>query len=223
MKSAQGKSSKPQKRTELLINLLGEKDCSNSPHDQKSILITQISEDLIDEPKESTNCKSSIAISIELFHQLIEKELNKAATLLDIDPLELKAWVDLQIEVPAKTFLVLLRTMQSLLLDPLNEEIGFTQFEDGVWQVFISIEGCSKLLNQHPQFSGLTFTQSDTLIEGTPEWIECSIYRRDRIMPITVREYFIEVRSEKDIWKKMPRRMLRHRALQQCVRLAING
>jgi hypothetical protein len=223
MKSAQSKSTKPQKRTELLINLLGKKDCSKFPHDQKNIPITQISEDLIDEPKESTNCKSSIATSIELFHQLIEKELTKAATLLDIDPVELKAWVDLQIEVPAKTILVLLRTIQSLLLDPLNEEIGFTQYEDGVWQVFISIEGCSKLLNQHPQFSGLTFTQSDTLVEGNPEWIECSIYRRDRIMPITVREYFVEVRSEKDIWKKMPRRMLRHRALQQCVRLAITG
>ena len=40
-------------------------------------------------------------------------------------------------------------------------------------------------------------------------------------MPITVREYLIEVRSDKDVWKKMSRRMLRHRALQQCVRLAM--
>ena len=223
MKSTQSKSSKPQKRTELLINLLEEKDGRKFPNDQKNNSITQILEDLIDEPKESIKYQSSITTSIELFHLLIQKEIAKAAALLDIDPLELKAWVDLQIEVPAKTVLVLLRTMQNLLLDPLNEEIGFTQYENGGWQVFISIEGCSKLLNQHPQFSGLTFTQSDTLVEGTPEWIECSIYRRDRITPITVREYFIEVCSEKDIWKKMPRRMLRHRALQQCVRLAITG
>jgi len=164
---------------------------------------------------------SSISQSIELFHSLIDKELVRAATGLEIDEKELQAWVDLQLEVPAKTILTLLRTIQNLHLDPLNEEISFTQYEDGNWQVFITIEGCSKLLNQHSQFNGLVFNQADTLIEGIPEWIECSIYRRDRMMPITVREYFVEVRSDKEIWKKMPRRMLRHRALQQCVRLAI--
>jgi hypothetical protein len=111
--------------------------------------------------------------------------------------------------------------MQCLRLDPLCEEIGFTQYDDGQWQVFITIEGCSKLLNQHPQFNGLVFNQADTLIDGVPEWIECSIYRKDREVPTTVREYLMEVRSETSIWQKMPRRMLRHKALQQCVRLAI--
>ena len=125
--------------------------------------------------------------------------------------------------MPAKTILTLLRMMQNLHLDPLNEEIGFTQYEDGGWQVFITIEGCSKLLNQHPQFNGLVFSQADTLIEGVPEWMECSIYRRDRILPITVREHYLEVRGENAIWQKMPRRMLRHRALQQCVKLAISA
>lgn len=164
---------------------------------------------------------SSLPQSIDLFHSLVEKELVKAANAMEVDGFELKAWVDLQIEVPAKTILTLLRMMQNLHLDPLNEEIGFTQYEDGSWQVFITIEGCSKLLNQHPQFNGLTFTQADTLIEGVPEWMECSIYRRDRILPITVREHYLEVKGESAIWQKMPRRMLRHRALQQCVRLAI--
>ena len=163
----------------------------------------------------------SIPESISLFNTLISKEVSKAAEQLEIDESELLSWIDLQIEVPAKTILVMLRTMQNLHLDPLNEEISFTQYEDGHWQVFITIEGCSKLLNQHGQFNGLIFNQAETFIDGIPEWIECSIYRRDRIIPITVREYLIEVRSEKEIWQKMPRRMLRHRALQQCVRLAM--
>jgi len=198
-----------------------------------------IQEDLIDDVRQSLNpisharivnfntktsdqaAGSTISQSIELFHSLIDKELVRAATGLEIDEAELQAWVDLQIEVPAKTILTLLRMMQSLHLDPLCEEIGFTRYDDGHWQVFISIEGCSKLLNQHPQFNGLVFNQADTLVDGVPEWIECSIYRRDRIMPITVREYLKEVRSENIIWQKMPRRMLRHRALQQCVRLAM--
>ena len=169
-------------------------------------------------PKEP---KSNLSEAIGIFHELIAKEIASAATLLEIDEQELKAWIDLQIEVPAKTILALLRTMQHWQLDPLQEEIGFTQYEDGNWQVFISIDGCSKLLNEHNQFNGLVFNQADTLIEGVPEWMECSIYRRDRIMPITVREYFVEVRNSHEMWQKMPRRMLRHRALQQCVRLAI--
>jgi hypothetical protein len=163
----------------------------------------------------------SITQSIGLFNRLIDQELGRAAAGLGIDKAELKAWVDLQLEVPAKTILTLMRSMQSLHLDPLCEEIGFTQFEDSQWQVLITIEGCSKLLNQHSQFNGLVFNQADTLIDGIPEWIECSIYRKDREVPTTVREYLTEVRSENSIWQKMPRRMLRHRALQQCVRLAI--
>jgi RecT family len=197
----------------------------------------EIEEDLIESLPQSNNMKTvqfnagkiqskimptfSIPESINLFNRLIRKEVCKAAEQLEIDESELMSWIDLQIEVPAKTVLVMLRTMQNLHLDPLNEEISFTQYEDGHWQVFITIEGCTKLLNQHSQFNGLIFNQSETLIDGIPEWIECSIYRRDRIMPITVREYLIEVRSEKEIWQKMPRRMLRHRALQQCVRLAM--
>ena len=164
---------------------------------------------------------TNVSEAIRIFHKIIAKEIADAASALEINELELKAWIDLQIEVPAKTILSLLRTMQHWHLDPLQEEIGFTQYEDGNWQVFISIDGCSRLLNEHTQFNGLVFNQADTLVEGVPEWMECSIYRRDRIMPITVREYFVEVRNSHDMWQKMPRRMLRHRALQQCVRLAI--
>jgi hypothetical protein len=163
----------------------------------------------------------NLANSISLFHKLIEKELVNTAQQLHLDPEELSAWIDLQVEVPAKIILALLRTMQSLHLDPLLDEIGFTQYEDSHWQVFITVNGCCKLLNQHPQFNGLSFTQAERLIEGVPEWIECSIYRKDRILPITIREYFIEVKAEQAIWQKMPRRMLRHRALQQCVRMAM--
>ena len=167
------------------------------------------------------NMTQSLPQSIDLFYSLIKKELAKAATGLGIDEVELKAWVDLQIDVPAKTILTVLRMMQSLHLDPLLEEIGLAQYEDGQWHVFITIEGCAKLLNQHPQFNGLLFNQANTLIEGVPEWIECSIYRKDREVPTTVREYYIEVKGETAIWQKMPRRILRHRALQQCVRLAM--
>ena len=231
---------KPNKQSQALKSILEKQELGIKTNEaNQSVSIVDIQEDLIDSERQSSGpigharvvsfntktndqvARSSISQSIELFHSLIDKELIKAATGLGIDEVELKAWVDLQIEVPAKTILTLLRMMQGLHLDPLCEEIGFTQYDDGHWQVFITIEGCSKLLNQHPQFNGLIFNQADTLVEGVPEWIECSIYRKDRVIPTTVREYLTEVRGENTIWKKMPRRMLRHRALQQCVRLAI--
>ena len=37
---------------------------------------------------------------------------------------------------------------------------------------------------------------------------------------MTVREYLSEVRTDHTIWQQMPRRMLRHKTLQQCARLA---
>jgi len=246
MKSSIEKSATSNKRSQALKSILENQQGVNAV-DDKTLLpaIQNIQEDLIADALQTVepmgkskaipfnaelghrdadsgvNMTQSLPQSIELFYSLIKKELAKAATGLGIDEAELKAWIDLQMDVPAKTILTLLRMMQSLHLDPLLEEIGFTQFEDGQWHVFITIEGCSKLLNQHPQFNGLAFNQANTLIDGVPEWIECSIYRKDREVPTTVREYFIEVKGETAIWQKMPRRILRHRALQQCVRLAM--
>jgi len=246
MKSSIEKTATSNKRAQALKRIL-EKQNGVDAVDDKSLVptIQTIQEDLIAsaaqtfEPIGNTkitpfnteqdhrdtdggaNMTQSFPQSIELFYSLIKKELAKAATGLGIDEAELKAWVDLQIDVPAKTILTLLRMMQNLYLDPLLEEIGLAQYEDGQWHVFITIEGCAKLLNHHPQFNGLLFNQANTLIDGVPEWIECSIYRKDREVPTTVREYYIEVRGENTIWQKMPRRILRHRALQQCVRLAM--
>ncbi len=209
-------SAKSNKRSLVLKSILENQNGSES-FDEKSLPPSRkdAQKDLL------SGTSQTLPQSIELFHGLIQRELAKAAIELGIDEVELKAWIDLQIEVPAKSILTLLRMMQGLHLDPLSEEIGFAQYEDGQWQVFITIEGCAKLLNQHPQFNGLAFNQADTLIDGVPEWIECSIYRKDREVPTTVREYYTEVRGENAIWQKMPRRILRHRALQQCVRLAI--
>jgi len=229
MKAAIERSNKSNKRSQALKGILEKQGIEHTPEDPikgmieiagqtSSSRMVNFGTEIINK---SASSAASIPQSIALFHGLIDKELGRAATGLGIDKAELKAWIDLQIEVPAKTILTLLRMMQTLRLDPLCEEISFIQYEDGRWQVLITIEGCSKLLNQHPQFNGLVFTQAEALIDGVPEWIECSIYLKDRAIPTTVREYLTEVRGENAIWQKMPRRMLRHRALQQCVRLVI--
>jgi hypothetical protein len=50
--------------------------------------------------------------------------------------------------------------------------------------------------------------------------MECTIYRNDRILPVVVKEYLEEVMTNHPSWQQMPRRMLRHRVIQQCARLA---
>lgn len=160
----------------------------------------------------------NIPNSIAILKRLVEKETVRCAKQLNIDKEELEAWINVQIEVPAQTILTLLRTSTDRRLDPLREEITLTRYEDGNWQANISIDGWIKLLNQDPQFNGVVFKESDNLIDGVPEWVECSIFRKDHQLPVVAKEYLTEVKSEQPVWQKMPRRMLRHRALQQCAR-----
>ena len=161
----------------------------------------------------------SLAQPIALMSHIVQKELTLCAAQIGVESEELQAWLELHIEAPSKTILTLLRTATQYRLDPLREEVLANNYQ-GVWQVSISVDGWIKLINQNPTFTGLTFNQSSETDQGLPLWMECTIHRSDRPISTTAREYLAEVRYDSDIWKKMPRRMLRHRALQQCARLA---
>ena len=164
--------------------------------------------------------KDDLSKPIDLMDRLIQKEISTCAGLIGVEADELQAWIDLQIAVPAKTILTLLRVAKQYELDPLQEEVLLTLYDDH-WQVSISVDGWIQLINKHPAFAGMSFTESPETDQGFPLWMECTIHRSDRAIPTIVREYLAEVRYDSDIWKKMPRRMLRHRVLQQCARLAI--
>jgi hypothetical protein len=177
-------------------------------------------------PKENLNNKKDhlqekLVLAIELLNQLIQKEIGKTAKTLDLEEAELQAWIDLQVMAPKQTLLALLRIARKHNLDPLKEEVALALYDDSHWQAYITVEGYSKILNRHPAFDGIAFNQSAEESNGVPIWMECSIYRKDRIMPTVVREYFEEVKREQVLWQKMPRRMLRNRVIQQCARLAI--
>jgi len=163
----------------------------------------------------------NLVLPIKLIDQLITKEIVKAADALELDVEELKAWIALQVMTPSPTLLALLRIARQHHLDPLKEEVALALYDDCHWQAFITVEGYSKLLNNHPAFDGILFTESPEHTNGIPVWMECTIYRKDRSCPISVREYFEEVSGDQTIWQKMPRRMLRHRVMQQCARLAV--
>lgn len=183
-----------------------------------------LSSDEATEPKVkivSSEQHPSIAMPIDLIKRLIDKEVEQTAAQLGLEKAELQAWLDLQVMTPALTLLALLRMARDYELDPLREEVALALYDDSHWQAFITVEGYSKLLNRHPAFDGITFTQSEETTNGIPIWMECTIYRKDRSKPFVVREYFEEVKGEQAIWQKMPRRMLRHRVMQQCAKLAV--
>ena len=106
-------------------------------------------------------------------------------------------------------------------LDPLNREIFMLpNIGDAPPLIAVGVDGWAKVMNAHPQFSGMLFIESVEQINNIPLWIECEIHRHDRVVPLKVREYFEEARSEHMAWLTHPRRMLRHKCMVQCARLA---
>ena len=110
-----------------------------------------------------------------LIQKLIQKEIIAAAQLIEIDPLELFAWMDLFEVVPEKTWLCLLRLIQEYRLDPLKEELFLNCYDNGQWQVLMSVDGWIKLISRHPHFVGMAFTESSQMINDIPAWIECAL------------------------------------------------
>lgn len=149
-----------------------------------------------------------------------DKLLASAIKKIGCTASELNGWLNAAPNKPEVVQLNALRLITKHALDPFADEISINQYEDGHWQAFITIDGWSKLINSHPAFCGISFSESDELIGGAPSWMGCAIYRNDRVVPIEVKEYLCEIQTEHSIWKDMPRRMLRHRVIAQCARLA---
>lgn len=103
-------------------------------------------------------------------------------------------------------------------LNPLLKQIyAFPNKGGGIVPV-VSIDGWLRVINSHEQMDGLDFEfehdESGALIACT-----AIIHRKDRNRPIRVTEYLAECKRNTDPWK-MEHRMLRHKALIQCARVA---
>ena len=112
-------------------------------------------------------------------------------------------------------------------LNPWTKEIyAFPDKKNGIIPV-VGVDGWSRIINSHPQYDGMDFEVSETMVQmpeaksKAPEWVECRIYRKDRTHAIKVTEYMAECkRGNTKPWQSHPRRMLRHKAMIQCARLA---
>ena len=168
----------------------------------------------ISKPKIVTKTRSVKQISP------VAKALKCAAQAVGMTPKDLSAWFSQYPQLSEATHETCLRLIAEYRLNPRADELDLVQFEEGRWQVFITVNGWAKLINAHPAFCGIEFSEVRELEEGVPIWMGCAIYRTDRVKPIEVKEYFTEMKTEHIAWQQMPRRMLRHRAMQQCARLA---
>jgi hypothetical protein len=161
----------------------------------------------------STEVNQSIGAQIAQLKECLVNDLK-------IDTIELENWYVQQETIPIKTMLTLLTHAKRYGLNPILGEIACDCSDELGWQVYIPIDGWVTLILREPNFQGMTFTQAEKEEQGVPIWMECTIYRSDRVVPMTVREYLSEVKKNHPAWQQIPRRMLRYKALQQCARLA---
>lgn len=89
----------------------------------------------------------------------------------------------------------------------------------------VSVDGWLAIINRQPDYDGLTVRFSDKEIEiggiKMPEYCECSIRRKGMSQPIVIPEFARECFVPKSVvWAQYPRRMLRHKAIIQCARVA---
>lgn len=98
-------------------------------------------------------------------------------------------------------------------LNPWTKEIyAFPDQHNGIVPV-VGVDGWSRIINNHPQFNGIDFQVTD-------ESCTAIIWRKDRDHPTSVTEYLSECRRDTKPWKSHPKRMLRHKAMIQCARIA---
>lgn len=110
-------------------------------------------------------------------------------------------------------------------LNPITREIYAFPSKGGGVVPLIGIDGYIAVMNRQPSFDGLEFAYSENLVavgnvKSAPEWCEARIYKKGCTRPTVVREYMDECFRPTEPWRSHPRRMLRHKALAQCVRTA---
>lgn len=118
-------------------------------------------------------------------------------------------------DVSNEQMMALLVVAEQYGLNPWTKEIyAFPDSRNGIVPV-VGVDGWLRIVNSQPEFDGFEFDEAD---DGA--WIKCTIYRKDRQHPTSAKEWLSECKRDTGPWKSHPRRMLRHKALIQCARIA---
>ncbi len=104
-------------------------------------------------------------------------------------------------------------------LNPFLREIYAFPAKGGGVTPIISFDGWVKIVSRHPLYDGVEFSWTFDG-DGKPESCTCTMHVKGRSKPVTVTEWLAECARNTDIWRSMPRRMLRHKSFIQAARLA---
>jgi RecT family len=188
--------------------------------------ILDMPDDLLDDAQPKQRSKSQVVQSRHVTNQrnppesgsALDASVSETANTLGIAVEELANWTQ-EVIVSKDVLKSILTTAKRYKLNPLLGQIDWEANLEGGYEVYIPIDGWIAMIHRQPTFQGIAFDQSPETEHGIPIWMECTIYRSDLAHPISVREYYAELKTEHPMWSQMPRRMLRHKTLQQCARL----
>ncbi len=130
-------------------------------------------------------------------------------------------------EVTNEQMMSLLIVADQYGLNPFTREMfAFPDEKTGGIVPVLSIDGWVRIIRANPKVEdGPLFTYSDETVnvngKDVPTWCECTIKCSDRAHATVIREWFDEVKRNTGPWGSHPRRMLRHKAMIQCARVAL--
>lgn len=141
-------------------------------------------------------------------------------------------------DVSEEEMLALCVVCEQYGLNPFLKQIYAFKGKDGGYVPIVGIDGWLTILNRQPSYDGMEVTYApntvkvqakvrskDSKVERfidieAPEFCEVKIFRKGLAHPICIAEYAVEAVQGSNMWQKYPRRMLRHKAIIQCARVA---
>ena len=123
----------------------------------------------------------------------------------------------------------LLSVAEKYKLNPFIREIYAFRNKNGVLVPIVGVDGWIKIMNTQPSFDGYKFQYSENMTtvgksKECFEWIEITIYIKERQHPVIIREYLDECynggKFSNDPWDTHTKRFLRHKTISQGVRYA---
>lgn len=142
--------------------------------------------------------------------------LSKMAARFSVEPQKMLATLKstaFKGDVSNEQMMALLIVADQYGLNPWTKEVYAFPDKNNCIVPVVGVDGWARIINSHEQFDGMQFAQDETSCT-------CTIHRKDRQHPVTVTEYMAECKRNTGPWGSHPRRMLRHKAMIQCARLA---
>jgi len=121
--------------------------------------------------------------------------------------------------VTNEVMIMFLAVAKEYNLNPFTNEI-YAFEKDGAVSIIVPIDGWLSYMNARPEHDGLECVANFD-DEGELESCTTTIYRKDRSHPTVITERLAECFMPKSkAWQQWPERMLRHKSIIQCARVA---